>query len=204
MTDVGAQLELSHALLYRYVESKEALFELALRYAIDSAALSTIEIPLPTPPAGQIFELLKGWAKDATRFPVLSRALSSPAPSDVIGEFSAILEERYRFMEHNQVLFALIETSAPDIPELHAFYFTKGRRRQVRQLADYLERRITSGHLRPVSNVEVAARFIVESIAWFAWHRKADLDPATIDDDEVRQTVSELLLATFVPDETAR
>ena len=38
MTDVAEQLGLSHALLYRYVESKEALLELAASYAIDQGA----------------------------------------------------------------------------------------------------------------------------------------------------------------------
>lgn len=203
MTDVGAQLELSHALLYRYVESKEALFELALRYAIDPDSLSSIEVPLPTPSSGQSVELLKGWARQAASFPILSSTLNSPGPIDIVEEFSAVVGERYDFMERNRRLLALIESSVLDVPDLYSFYI-KGRRRQGRQLVDFLERRIASRHLRPVSDVEVAARFIVESIAWFAWHRKADPDAATIDDEQARRTVSELLLSAFVPEEVSR
>jgi len=93
---------------------------------------------------------------------------------------------------------ALIERSALDVPALHAFYFSKGRRSQVAQLASYLDRRIRSGDLSPVSDVDVAARFIVETIAWFAMHRKGDLDSAMIADEQAHQTVRELLLAAFV------
>ncbi len=200
MTDVGARLELSHALLYRYVESKEALFELALRYAVDPDSMSGIEVPLPTPPPGQTLEILKGWGRGSASFPVLSGALASPPPTDVAGELAAVVEERYLFMERNRRLLALIESSVLDIPDLYAFYITKGRRRQVRQLADYLESRMASGALRRVSDVDVATRFIVESVAWFAWHRKADPDPSPMDDAQARQTVVELLVAAFAPE----
>ena len=49
MTDVADRLELSHALLYRYVESKEALLELATRYAMDPGTDLTAVVPLATP-----------------------------------------------------------------------------------------------------------------------------------------------------------
>lgn len=204
MTDVGAQLELSHALLYRYVESKEALFELALRYAMDPETVSTLEVPLPTPPPGHTLDLVKKWARERAALPLLSAALATRRSKDVGREFGEIIDERYQFIERNRRLLALIERSALDLPDLHAFYFGEGRRTQIRQLADYLERRIRSGDLRAVSDVEVAARFIVESVAWFAWHRKADPDSAMIGDDQAYQTTKELLLAAFVPEGKGR
>ena len=54
MTDVAERLELSHALLYRYVESKEALVELAFRYAMGEEAGLVDDGPLATPPQGHI------------------------------------------------------------------------------------------------------------------------------------------------------
>lgn len=200
MTDVGAELELSHALLYRYVDSKEALFELALLYAMDPEAVSTLETPLPTPAPGHIVDMLARWAKERASFPTLKSALASEHPPDVTQELADIIDERYQFTERNWKVLALIEQSALDLPDLYAFYFTKGRRTQIRLLADYLERRIATGDLRAVSNVEVAARFVIESIAWFAWHRKADLDSEVIDDGQAHLTVRELLLATFIPE----
>jgi hypothetical protein len=142
--------------------------------------------------------LLKKWAKENAAFPVLASALAQRQPKDITDELLGIIDERYSFMERHHQLLALLERSALDVPELHAFYFTKGRRRQVAQLASYLDRRIRSGDLSPVSDVEVAARFIVETIAWFAMHRKGDLDSAMIADEQAHQTVKELLLAAFV------
>lgn len=197
MTDVGARLELSHALLYRYVESKEALFQLALVYAIDEQAISTIDVPVATPSPGQTLALLKTWARENTAFPVLSAALSRSHPRDGVEELLGIIDERYFFIERNSRVLALIERSALDVPELYTFYFTKGRQNQIKQLTQYLQRRIDSEDFRDVSDINVAARFITESISWFAWHRKSDPDSAMLDDEQAHKTVRELLVAAF-------
>jgi AcrR family transcriptional regulator len=199
MTDVGAQLGLSHALLYRYVEGKEALFELALLYAIDPGRVLAIEAPLATPPRGRTLDLVSGWAADQGAFPELGAALASDDPEDVAAELRGIVEELYGFVERNTQLLALITRSSLDLPELHDFFFVRTRRAYARQLATYLERRISSGDLRPVFDAEAAARFIMESIAWFAWHRQGDPDSGAITDERARRTTTELLLAAFVP-----
>jgi hypothetical protein len=69
----------------------------------------------------------------------------------------------------------------------------------LEQIAGYLRRRIESGELRPVPDAPTAARFIVETIAWFAMHRHGDPDSAMLDDATCRQTVRHLLLAAFLP-----
>ena len=205
MTDVGAELGLSHALLYRYVDGKEALFELALRYAIDEQAAAAISVPVPTPPTGHMLGLVRSWSRANAVFPVLASALDGQPPADAAAELLGIIDERYAFVERNRRVLALIERSALDIPDLHALYFTKGRRNQTDRLARYLDRRIRSGHLRPVPDAGVAARFIGETIAWFAWHRKDDPDSAMIGDEPARQTVRELLVtALAVPGRAGR
>jgi hypothetical protein len=45
-----------------------------------------------------------------------------------------------------------------------------------------------------------AARFIVESIARFAWHRKGDPASAMISGDQARATVRYLVVAAFASD----
>jgi AcrR family transcriptional regulator len=203
LTDVAARLGLSHALLYRYVESKEALFELALVYAADPSAVTPDAVPgvpRPTPPAGRVLDLVKRWAGDQARFPLLEAAEARDHAGDAAGELAGIIGECYEFVERNRLLLALIERSALDIPELHALYFTGFRRAYVGRLADYLQRRTGTGELRPVPDAGVAARFIIESVAWFAWHRKGDPDSDTITDEQAR-TVTGLLLAAFVPPE---
>ncbi|MFD7165244.1 hypothetical protein [Streptomyces violascens] len=61
----------------------------------------------------------------------------------------------------------------------------------------YLAARIAAGLLRPVPDVPVAARFIVETVAWFAMHRHGDPDARMLSDDDCRRTVRHLLIAAF-------
>lgn len=203
LTDVAARLGLSHALLYRYVQSKEALFELALVYATDPGAVTPgavtgAGVPLPTPPPGRVLDLVKRWAGDQARFPLLEAAAARDHIADAAGELAGIIGECYEFIERNRLLLALIERSALDIPELYTLYFSEFRRAYVSRLAGYLQRRTAAGEIRPVPDAKVAARFIVESAAWFAWHRKGDPDAETITDEQAR-TVTGLLLAALVP-----
>jgi len=197
LTDVGKDLGLSHGVLYRYVESKEALFELALVYAMDPEAISAVPVPLATPPKGRALDLVRAWAADRARFPLLEAAARYDA-GDTAAELAGIVGECYAFVERNRRVLALIERSAFDIPELYDFYFGGLRAAYISQLAGYLWRRTEAGLLRPVPDAIAAARFITESIAWFGWHRKADPGSSMISDEQARQTVRELLLAAFV------
>ena len=118
---------------------------------------------------------------------------------DAQRELLSIIDEHYEFVERYRRLLALIERSAIDLPELFDLYFKKLRRNLFRQYSQYLERRIEAGLLREVPDVQVAARFIAETISWFAWHRHNDPDSATIRDDVARETVRVLLVEAFAP-----
>jgi hypothetical protein len=51
--------------------------------------------------------------------------------------------------------------------------------------------------LRQVPSVPVAARFIVETVAWFAMHRHGDADSAMLSDTDGRRSVQDLVAAAF-------
>ncbi len=199
VSDVAEELGLSQGAVYGYVESKEALFHLAMVFAITADRIAELPIPVPTPAPGGTLALLEGWAP-SSGFPVLAAGLKRRRTTDVRAELTSIIDERYRLLEDNQRLLSLIERSAQDLPDLSALYFHHWRRDQISDLSRYLERRISSGELRPVPDVPTAARFIVETIAWFAWHRRRDPDSAMIGDGDARATVTALLLAAFVPE----
>ncbi|HEX4063911.1 MAG TPA: helix-turn-helix domain-containing protein [Streptosporangiaceae bacterium] len=201
MTDVAARLGLNHALLYRYVESKEALLELAARYAVDPESDLSREVPLATPPAGHTVGLLRGWFAAHARFPVLRSALGSDPGEDPAAELAAVIDEFYSFVQDSRLLLSLMESLVVDYPELNALYVEDSKRRLTGRLAAFLGSRSASGSLRPVPDTEIAARFIVESVAWFAWRRQDDPGAVGIDDEQARRSVTELLLAAFVPDD---
>jgi len=206
MTDVAERLQLSHALLYRYVESKEALLELAARYAMDQEADLEAVVPLATPPKGQVLELIRSWLVVHAAFPRLHGALErdpgdpGDPGGDAAAELAGIIDELYDFVEQNRLLLLLLESLAGDYPELAQASVNDRKGSHIARLAAFLDSRSASGGLRPLADSKIAAHFLAESVAWFAQHRKRDPDASSIDDERARDVVRKLLLAAFVPD----
>jgi AcrR family transcriptional regulator len=200
MTDVAARLEINHALLYRNVESKEALLELAARYAMGQAAEPTADGPLPTPPRGHTLELLRNWIRVQAAFPVFRAALKRGPGEDPAAELGDIIDEFYSFVQRARLVLSLMDSLVIDYPEFNELFVNQSKQSHIAGLAAFLSSRASSVGLRPVPDPEIAALFIVESVAWFAMHRKDDPSAAAIDDERARSSVRELLLSTFVPD----
>ncbi|GIL26219.1 TetR/AcrR family transcriptional regulator [Actinocatenispora comari] len=196
ISDVAAALELSHGAVYTYARSKEALLYLALLRLARPEVLAELAIPVATPTAEQFTAAVE---TGDDPFPVLTAAGPHRRHVAVAEELAAVIDELYAFIEDNRHLLALVERCAPDLPELARYYFVQRRRALLASLGDLLRRHLHAGALRPVPDVPAAARFIVETITWFAWHRRDDPDSGNLDDDACRRTVRHLLLAAFVP-----
>ena len=39
-------------------------------------------------------------------------------------------------------------------------------------------------------DLETAARLLIESVAWFAWHRRGDPEPGPYDDETAAETIA--------------
>ncbi len=113
-------------------------------------------------------------------------------------ELGAIIRQHYQGLARWRHLLAVVERLALDIPEVRERFYAQGRRPFVARLAAYIERGIADGAFRPVPDPAVAARLVVETVAWFAYHRHDDLDSATIDDSVAEQTVVDLLTRALV------
>ena len=200
VSDVAAALGLSHGAVYTYARSKEALLYLALLRLARPDSLRELEIPVATPTEREIVAVIDAGEEDLGGLSGLTRALTGRRNVPVAEEFGTIIDELYSFVEHNRMLLALIERCARDLPELAQFYFIERRRASIEALGDYVRKRVKSGAMRPVPDIPAAARFIVETIAWFAWHRIGDPDSAMLDDDACRATVRHLLLSAFLSD----
>jgi AcrR family transcriptional regulator len=204
ISDVSAALNMSHGAVYTYVKSKDALLYLALLRLARPESLAGLDIPVATPAPEEILAVVDAGAAGRDGLPVLTGASSGrQRPASVAEEFGAIVDELYGFIERNRHLLALVERCAPDLPDLAQFYFVQRRRTLLATLADYLHQHIRSGALRPVPDVPAAARFITETVAWFAWHRLDDPDSAMLDDEVCRHTVRHLLLTAFLSDPDA-
>ncbi|MBO0729229.1 MAG: TetR/AcrR family transcriptional regulator, partial [Acidimicrobiaceae bacterium] len=147
--DVARRAGVSNGTLFTYVESKEALFHLVFVVGFADVDDVLSELPMPTPGPGETLELIAQGLRrqEVARFRL---ALKEDAPTDVREELQAIVEERYDMFDRLWPLLTVIERCAADLPELEAFYFSSARLRYFHQLTRYLERRVASGHLRPM------------------------------------------------------
>jgi hypothetical protein len=66
----------------------------------------------------------------------------------------------------------------------------------------YIDARARRGHLRVGHSPEVAARYLVETVTFFARHRHRHPDPMRAADDLVRAQVVDLLASAFIPEES--
>ena len=200
MADVARELGVSAGNLYNYVESKEALFHACVLASIPGAEPPTaVTLPLPTPPPGAIAEAANRGIKTIAARGPLAAALAIDDPPDVGAELAGIIGDFYDRTYRSRRFQILVERSARDLPELFEAFFTRMRRPGLAKLTEYLERRIASGHLRPVPDVATTARLINETQAWFARHRLGDQDASDVDDAHARETVVDVLVAGLLP-----
>lgn len=194
MADVAKAMGVAPGTLYLYVESKEALFHLLVERGWSSEPTSLPELPIRTPAPGATLQMLRRRLADGAALPALDKALASRRVPDPAAELEAILREFYDTVARNWRGIRLLEHSALDWPELAALFYTDMRRSILSRLTRYLERRIEQNHLRRVPDVAATARFINETVAWFAMHRHNDRDAKSISDELAATTVIDLLL----------
>jgi AcrR family transcriptional regulator len=201
MADVARALGVSTGSLYNYVESKEALFHWLLELGPGDSPVGTpARLPIPTPAPGATEKRLRAALAEGMRLPALDAALARRRVGDAHAELGGIVRELYARMERTRGPGSAIERSAIDQPELFEIYFRGARRALFAALARYVERRARSGHFAAVGDPVVAARFIVETVAWFGWHRFRDPDPETLPDpDTVRDEIVRRIVASFAP-----
>jgi len=200
ISDVAKALGLSHGALYTYVRSKEALLYVALAWTIEPGLLTELPTPVRLSAEEEIVALARRWT-DGEGFPKLAAALARRRVPSAREEFGEIVDELYTFIETNRDVLALVAQCARELPEMFEFWFVQRRRSHFDALSGYLGKRIRSGHLRAVPDTPTAARFIAETVAWFAWHRLGDPDSAMLSDEKCRATVRHLVLSAFLPAE---
>jgi AcrR family transcriptional regulator len=200
MSDIAEALGVAKGTLYGYVESKEALFDAAVRFA-DGHGTSPepSAFPLPAPVSGGTVQYIqRRLMEEASQLElvlVLSRPKGTRAKPN---EFESIVRDLYRRMSRNRRVMKLVDRCAIDHPDLASVWFEQGRYGQVALLATYLEKQITEGKLRPVSNVQLAARMVLETIALWAIHMPWDASPRPFADDEVERAVVDMLVHAYV------
>jgi AcrR family transcriptional regulator len=197
MADVARAMGVAPGTLYLYVESKEALFDLVVRRASDDLPDPSPALPIPTPRPGATLEHLEQRIAASRRVTALDEALEKRAPVDARKELEAIVRDLYAVLSRNHRGITLMDRSALDYPELAAVWFKESRGDLLARLERYLEDRIRRKLLRPVPDVAVAARFVLESLVLFAVHRHRDPAPQPMDEKAVEDTLVHFIVRSL-------
>jgi AcrR family transcriptional regulator len=202
MADIAREMGVSPGSLYNYVESKEALFAWLVEHGGEPGRVAAPpRLPLPSPGPGELEARLRERLDAGFRIARLDAALARRRVVDARAELDGILREFWELVARTRGPIAVVERSALDLPELFAIWFAGARRAFFGRFADYVGRRASSGHFRPVADPAVAARLLVEGVVFFARHRHGDPDPGLLPgDDAVREVVIPMLVAGLIPD----
>jgi AcrR family transcriptional regulator len=199
MEDIASSLGVAKGTLYVYVESKEALFDLVARCADTVPSFEPVpRLPIPTPKRGATLTYIRKRLAQDQNLPSLAMALSGTRAVLLREEFQEIVRELYGTLDRNRQGLKLLDRSAKDLPELAGLWFEGARGGLVTALNHYLDREIRNGTMRQVADVTVAARLIVETVVFWAVHRRWDPHPQKFDDLAARETVIGLLTDAFV------
>jgi AcrR family transcriptional regulator len=198
ITDVASDLGIAAGTIYTYVESKDALFHLVVERA-SGVTTTPPTLPVPSPDPGETAKYCIQAFKRTARLAELNAALAREKADDIAEEVETIVRELYGMVARSRQLIRLVERSAIDLPELRTGFYVKGRRPFLNKIETYLDARIASGQLREVPDSAITARFIVESISWFANHRHGDQDSKGISDDAAEQVCVDMLVHGLIP-----
>ena len=195
MDDIAMALGVAKGTVYRYVESKDALFDLVLRCAdLQEPFAPPPRLPIPTPQPGETLQYVRERLAREQHLPSLLAALTKQRVTHAQAELEGILRELYGRMARNRQGITLLDRSARDYPEVAALWFEGARGGVLAALTQYLQTRIQRKLLQPVPDSAVAARFIIESIVFWAVHRHRDPYPQALEDTVARETVVQFLL----------
>jgi AcrR family transcriptional regulator len=201
IADVAAELGVAKGTVYLYVESKEALFAAALRWADEQVpGASDLDLPLPTPAPGELERELAGRLAAVAIPSSLARAAETARVPDARAELERIVRDLYALSSRHRTAIKLLDRCSRDHPVLSSRYYGGGRFAQLDLLVRVLGARIEAGLLPPLDDVAVAARFVIESIATWAVHIHWDPSPQEIDPVVAERTVVALVVRALAGD----
>jgi len=195
MADVASALGVAKGTVYGYVDSKEALFDAAVRIADGHLPLpDPSKLPLRVPGQRSTLNYIRDRLAADGRETVLARVIDGTlAIDDPSEELAAVFSDLYQRIAQNRLAMKLVDRCATEYPELAAVWFGEGRWVQHQLLVKLIKTR-SKQRLRSVEHPEVVARSILETIAFWAMHRHFDAAPQQVDDAVAQKAVIDLLV----------
>ena len=199
MADIAEALGVAKGTLYLYVRSKEALFDLAVRYAdAERPIVSPPQLPVPTPQLGATLQYVRERLIQEQGMPALALALGRRRVMHPRQEINAIVDELYETLTRNRNGIKLLDRSARDLPELAALWFEGARGGLLQLLTQYLEDRMRRKLFYALPDAATAARLLLETVVFWAVHRHWDASPQRISEAVAKETVQHFLVHSLV------
>jgi len=194
ITQIAERARVGPGTIYLYASSKEALYDLALRRALQDPTVWSLTLPHPTPEPGAVADAAWRCLQNAAQFPQLWLALESAPPRDVAAEVRGILLELYQWLHRYRRAIELVGQTAGDRPDVAQVFYRRFWRGGIRRVADYLGRRVSEGELPARGPALASAHLVVESLTWMAVHREWAPDGAVVSEKSAEETVVAMLV----------
>jgi AcrR family transcriptional regulator len=195
MADVAEALGVAKGTLYLCVDSKDALFDTVLRHADAPRPIPLPRaLPISAPGAGRTLTYVRERLGQEPASPTLRAALARARTRGGADVLEQILEEIFDVMARNRTGIKLLDRCAVDYPALAEIWFADGRRALLAELSTYLEARDRGRQPRPGFDIAVVARFVLETLVFWAVHRHWDPAPQPVDESVARHTVVRMLV----------
>lgn len=191
---VSERMGVSVGSIYRTVESKEALFHLAVLEAT-GALPRLLSLPLKVSGLGESAEHLRRIVAADRMWSRLEDAIAVRAPRDARAEAAEIAAQLYDSMAARAPIINLLDRCAHEVPELAEIFDIAVRQRLMNDLVIWVRKRklVPGGPAR----VEAVARGAMEAVAWLAKNRPGDPTAGHIGDDEARAAAVRIFTGAF-------
>lgn len=184
---VAERLQVSVGAIYRYVDSKDALFEVSALFA--AGRLEPVGPSPRTAEGNAAFEdHMRAFFAEHARWPVLDTAKAMGG-----GDPGEIAAELFDLLSRWAVLVRLLERCARDRPDLMRLFEDGLRTPYMADLTRWAYGRRGEGRARP----DALARGAMEAVSWLAIRRPHDASGQSISDTDARAAAIALVRGAF-------
>ena len=203
MADVAEEMGVSAGLLYTYVESKEALFDLVVRHTLidDPSWLDAIEIPVRTPEPGSTVEFLRGVFGRRGQWPRLEAALKLARADDPRAELGAVVDEQYQLMMRHRMGLLLLMCSTLEFPGLTEVFVLGLRKKLLAHFVRYIDSRVAARQFRKPKDTFACAAVLTSAIAWANLQRPFDPGFTALDEETTQEATTEFIVNSLLPND---
>jgi len=199
MVDVAQAAGVSVGTLYNYVEGKEALLLLGAERPFADIVEGRV-LPVPTPDRDELLARLGDTLDAHVRVVALERALAAPIGIDLVAaQMAGIAGELFDLLATTRVGADAMERSARDAPDLAELFYLRVRVRLLDQLVAYCRQVDAVAPFPEPLTADLTARFVLETVTWWARHRHRDPAPPAVDERQARRTAVALVVGALAP-----